>query len=77
LDKNIDMLSLDSAMKTKEEISEALNNLTEAQKYVLLLSYYDGLTLGQIAEKLNIPVPTVRTKIMVALNKLKENLLGG
>ena len=77
LDKNIDSLSLDSAMKTKPEISEALDNLTEAQKYVLLLSYYEGLTLGEIAEKLNIPVPTVRTKVMVALNKLKENLLGG
>ena len=77
LDKNIDMLSLDAAMKAKEEISEALDNLTEAQKYVLLLSYYDGLTLDQIAKKLNIPIPTVRTKIMVSLNKLKENLLGG
>ncbi len=77
LDSNIDSLTLDSAMKVKPEISEALDNLTEAQKYVLLLSFYEGLTLDQIAEKLNIPVSTVRTKVAVALNKLKENLLGG
>jgi len=77
LDKDIDSLSLDSAMKTKPEIAEALDNLTEAQKYVLLLSYYEGLTLNQIADKLNIPVSTVRTKVMVALNKLKQNLIGG
>lgn len=77
LDNNIDSLSLDSAMKVKPEISEALGNLTEAQKYVLLLSFYEGLTLDQIADKLNIPVSTVRTKVTVALNKLKENLLGG
>lgn len=77
LDSNIDSLSLDSAMKVKPEIASALDSLTEAQKYVLLLSYYEGLTLDQISEKLNIPVSTVRTKIAVALNKLKENLLGG
>ena len=39
LDENIDSLSLDSALKTKPEISEALDKLTEAQKYVLLLSF--------------------------------------
>ncbi len=74
---NIDSLSLDSALKVKAEISEALDNLTEAQKYVLLLSFYEGLTLDQISEKLNIPVSTVRSKVTVALNTLKENLLGG
>lgn len=77
LDNTIDSLSLNSAMKAKPEISEALDNLTDAQKYVLLLSFYEGLTLDQIAEKLNIPVPTVRSKITLALNKLRENLLGG
>ena len=77
LDDSIDSLSLSSALKAKPEISEALDNLTEAQKYVLLLSFYEGLTLDQIAEKLNIPVPTVRSKIMASLNKLRDNLLGG
>lgn len=77
LDDNINFLSLKSAMKAKPEISEALDNLTEAQKYVLFLSFYEGLTLDQIAEKLNIPIPTVRSKVTFALNKLRENLLGG
>ncbi len=76
LDERIDSLSLNSAMKAKPEISEALGNLTEAQKYVLLLSFYEGLTLDQIADKLNIPVSTVRSKIVIALKKLRENLLG-
>ena len=77
LDPDIDSLTLDSAMKIKPEISAALDNLTEAQKYVLLLAYYEGFTLDQISENLNIPVSTVRTKVALALNKLKENLLGG
>jgi len=77
LDNNIDSLSLKSAIKAKPEISEALDNLTDAQKYVLVLSFYEGLTLDQITEKLNIPITTVRSKITLALDKLKENLLGG
>jgi RNA polymerase sigma-70 factor (ECF subfamily) len=76
LENSIDSLSLQSAMNAEPEISEALDNLTEAQKYVILLSFYEGLTLDEIAVKLNIPVPTVRTKIRFALDKLKENLLG-
>ena len=76
LDNSIDSLSIESALKAKPEISEALDKLTEAQKYVLLLSFYEGLTLDQIAERLNIPVPTVRSKIMLALYKLKDNILG-
>jgi len=77
LENNIDSLSLKTAMKIKPEISEALDNLTEAQKYVLILSFYEGLTLNQIADKLNIPITTVRSKITLTLDKLKENLLGG
>jgi RNA polymerase sigma-70 factor (ECF subfamily) len=76
LDKNIDYLSLDSAMNAKAEISAALENLTEAQKYVLHLSFYEGYTLNEISEKLNIPIPTVRKKVQVALYQLKDNLLG-
>ena len=77
MENNIDSLSLKTAMKIKPEISEALDNLTEAQKYVLILSFYEGLTLNQIADKLNIPITTVRSKITLTLDKLKENLLGG
>jgi len=76
LEDSIDSLSLQAALNAKPEISEALDNLTEAQKYVILLSFYEGLTLDEIADKLNIPVPTVRTQITVALDKLKENLIG-
>ena len=58
-------------------IEDALNKLTDAQKYVIYLAYYEGLTQNEIAQKLNIPLPTVKSKIKVALVNLKDHLLKG
>jgi len=65
---------LDKTFNNREKIYSAVHNLTEAQQYVLSLAYYDGLTESEIAAKLNIPLLTVKSKIRVALNSVKENL---
>ena len=75
LDEKIESLDLVSALKRKVAIEEAVNKLTEAQKYVLFLSYYDGFTLTDISNKLNIPLATIRSKIMMSLNNLRDFLL--
>ncbi|MEO8233271.1 MAG: sigma-70 family RNA polymerase sigma factor [Ignavibacteriota bacterium] len=66
--------NLDKTFSGREKIYGAVHNLTEAQQYVLSLAYYDGLTESEIASKLNIPLLTVKSKIRVALNSVKENL---
>ncbi len=76
LDKTIDPLDLDTASAIKDDIEGALDKLTDAQKYVIHLSYYEGYTINEIAEKLNIPLETVRGKIMTALHNLRDNLVG-
>jgi RNA polymerase sigma-70 factor (ECF subfamily) len=65
---------LSKSYSTTEKIQGAFHTLTEAQQYVLSLAYYDGLSESEIASKLNIPVLTVKSKIRVALNSIKENL---
>ena len=65
---------LDKTFNSREKIFSAFHNLTEAQQYVLSLAYYDGLTESEIAAKLNIPLLTVKSKIRVALNSVKEIL---
>ena len=65
---------LSKTFSSREKIYSAVHNLTEAQQYVLSLAYYDGLTESEIAEKLNIPLLTVKSKIRVALNTVKEIL---
>jgi RNA polymerase sigma-70 factor (ECF subfamily) len=77
LDKRIDSLDLKTAMSIKPKMEQALEKLTDAQKYVLHLSFYEGYNLGEIAKKLNIPIETVRDKVMTTVHNLRDNLIGG
>lgn len=77
LARDIDTLDVKTAFKIKDKVEKALARLTDAQKYVIHLAYYDGYTLDEIAEKLNIPVETVRTKVLTAMHSLRDNLLQG
>jgi RNA polymerase sigma-70 factor (ECF subfamily) len=65
---------LDKTFNSREKIFSAFHNLTEAQQYVLSLAYYEGLSESEIAAKLNIPLLTVKSKIRVALNSVREIL---
>ena len=77
LSSSIDPLDLKTAMNLKDSIEAALNKLTDAQQFVIYLAYYEGLTEKEIAARLNIPVPTVKSKIKIALCNLKDNLIKG
>lgn len=66
--------NLDKTFSNREKIYSAFHSLTDAQQYVLSLAYYDGLSESEIAAKLNIPLLTVKSKIRVALNSVKEIL---
>jgi RNA polymerase sigma-70 factor, ECF subfamily len=65
---------LNNTFNNREKIYSAFHSLTEAQQYVLSLAYYDGLSESEIAAKLNIPLLTVKSKIRVALNSVREFL---
>ena len=67
-------LELKDALDFTIRIQKAMEELTDAQQYVIHLAYFEGLTESEIAAKLNIPVPTVKSKIRIALTNLKENL---
>ncbi|MDH3269255.1 MAG: sigma-70 family RNA polymerase sigma factor [Ignavibacteria bacterium] len=63
LSKSIEAQDLESAFSVKDKFENALNKLTGAQKYVINLAYYEGKTQNDIANQLNIPLPTVKSKI--------------
>ncbi|MCH8170236.1 MAG: sigma-70 family RNA polymerase sigma factor [Bacteroidetes bacterium] len=75
ISKEIDPLDLETALSISGNVENALNNLTDAQQYVIYLAYYEGLTQQQISAKLNIPFQTVVSKIKIASKNLRENLL--
>lgn len=77
ISKSIDPVELSKVQAEKEKFEGAMNKLTEAQKYVINMAFYDGKTQGEIASELNIPQNTVKSKIQVALSNLKINFVLG
>jgi RNA polymerase sigma-70 factor (ECF subfamily) len=70
-------LELKDSLEQTIKMQKAMEDLTDAQQYVIHLAFFEGLTESEIAGKLNIPVPTVKSKIKIALTNLKENLAKG
>ncbi len=73
--KDMDSLDYNTAFTIKPKIEKSLSKLTDTQKYVLHLAYYEGYTIDEIADKLNVPVDTVRGKVMTALHSLRDYLI--
>jgi RNA polymerase sigma-70 factor (ECF subfamily) len=74
LSKEVETLELDEVLNRKEKMEKALSSLTDAQRYVLELSYYGGMDQEEIANKLKIPTVTVKSKLQVAIGNLMQKL---
>ncbi len=62
------------ASERRKFVREALNLLTPEQREVIELAYYSGLSHSEIAEKLNQPLGTVKTRTRLGMMKLREAL---
>lgn len=58
----------------KEQVHAAIATLSEEQQQALALAYFGGFTHSEIAERLNVPLGTVKTRIRLALQKLRAML---
>jgi RNA polymerase sigma-70 factor (ECF subfamily) len=52
----------------------ALKVLPADQREVIELAYFGGLSHSEIAEKTSLPLGTVKTRVRLALEKLREPL---
>ncbi len=56
------------------EVREALVTLPGDQRRVIELAYFDGYTQARIADMLEIPLGTVKTRTLAAMRKLRRAL---
>lgn len=61
----------------QERVQAALDELPDEQRQVVDLAYFAGLSHSQIANHLDLPLGTVKTRIRLAMQKLAQTLAGG
>jgi RNA polymerase sigma-70 factor (ECF subfamily) len=67
----------DEALAEKERqgrVRAALATLPPEQQEVVMLSYMEGLSHGEIAARLRLPVGTVKSRIRIAYQKIRAGL---
>ncbi len=58
----------------RERVTEALKTLTHDQHEVVRLAYIEGLTHTEIAERLGVPLGTVKSRMRLAYGKIRDRL---
>jgi RNA polymerase sigma-70 factor (ECF subfamily) len=69
-----DAQAIDNA--TSREIRGALGELPTEQRQVIELAYFGGFTQTEIASMLNTPIGTVKSRMRLGLEKLRDHLRG-
>lgn len=62
------------SLEVKRQVSSALGSLSPDQRRCIELAFFEGLTHTQIAERLEAPLGTVKSRILLGMNKLRQAL---
>ena len=62
------------AKERQKRIGAALAELPDEQRAVVTLSFVDGLSHSAIAERLGVPLGTVKSRIRLACQRIRQSL---
>jgi RNA polymerase sigma-70 factor, ECF subfamily len=68
--------TLDEDIALEITLRDLIEGLKADEKGVIILRFYEGLTIKEVSETLDIPLGTAKTTLYRALNKLRRNLKG-
>ena len=57
-----------------QSVTGALSGLPDDQRLVLELAFTEGLSHSEIAERLDLPLGTVKSRVRLAMNKMRQGL---
>ena len=74
-----DLLQQDfsDSLDISEDVKTALNQLSEPVKESFILKHFQNLTFQQVANLQEIPVPTVKSRVLFALKKIRAYMARG
>jgi RNA polymerase sigma-70 factor (ECF subfamily) len=58
----------------REEVRNALVSLPSEQRRTIELAYYAGLTLNEVASRMEVPLGTVKSRLRLAMGHLRRSL---
>jgi RNA polymerase sigma-70 factor (ECF subfamily) len=66
------MLEADTGSDVRRSLVDVIRHLPEDQRHTIELAYFYGMSQSQIAEYLAVPLGTVKTRIRMGMQKLRE-----
>jgi len=75
LSKYVDGLDIETAIRIANDMYSAYYKLTDMQRRVIELAFYEGFSINEIALNLKLPVEAIRSKIMISVFTLRDKLM--
>ena len=69
-----DVVEQATARIERQQVRRCINGLTELQREAIILAYYSGHTYREVAELLDTPLPTIKTRMRDGLIRLRDCL---
>jgi len=72
--QNADALDIRAAKERQALVRASLKSLPPVQQQAIELAFYEGLTHTEISERLHVPLGTIKTRIRLGMEKLRDGL---